>query len=748
MGWDPRRDKHKEIKNSGSHSSAGNGYSRGSEGQYRSTTAKKAAANSTASVTHGGGRGKFENNVTNNTHKTDVAYIQAYLKDIGIDGGVVSNLDTNTYDIYYTGPDGRPYVYQVSMKANGKPYNQAAMNTAVSGITKGFNSYSSGSGYGSGSGSGSRYSYGNPYAAANAAASNAMLNAIINGTNPNVARATAAKQDFTISKADYKALKAKYPKYSDEQLTKLIANSKWAKNFGAGLNNTPTVSDLEGATLEDYLATAGEGNEASKDMTDAVISQRSDALLKEIANDPAMYEAVVNQLRTDAAAGTVAGQRAANILSAVRQSNDSYKTGADELYNEIGGTGEDSSAGQMRSAIYNNLIGAYGGFTNQQLNKLSTDMNLQSNDMEELKTALSLIAQGLASEDAQVQRAAADEAARIANAARDRESKAEQKSQASIANANAAADDIATLASLASQISGGSGNAGGANKAATYAHKNYGTGTYNKPKYTEAPYIDENLYETLLTKDYLKFLTDKTFKRYTTQKTEDKLAEQYGLSDLLSADRVVDKFTQFQEQANAESDRVFNDAQRAYVAAIAAGDAKTAEQLTRLAQTASIGRKNLYGATALANQFAQQRANAAVSNNLHYDAVQQNAMNKASMANAAQSGRQQWTGWVGDGDPNSSTGGFSASYNQHVGNVNTANTLYGDLIKSTMGNQSGYNNAVGTLNNDRNTTLSQYAAALNKLNTAGATTNTNNSAAIAGIKNNSAVQKLINQANK
>ena len=65
-----------------------------------------------------------------------------------------------------------------------------------------------------------------------------------------------------------------------------------------------------------------------------------------------------------------------------------------------------------------------------------------------------------------------------------------------------------------------------------------------------------------------------------------------------------------------------------------------------------------------------------------------------------------------------------------------------------MGNQSGYNDTVGTLNNDRNTTLSQYAAALNKLNTAGATTNTNNSAAIAGIKNNAAVQKLINQANR
>jgi hypothetical protein len=686
-----------------------------------------------------------KNPTLNSSNPTEAAHmnsIYSYLKDTGvIVDGIIAN-PNGGYIVTYVGANGKKYEYPVAAPS-GDNYRDAELNSQLETLI-----YREGSASSAGSSSGSGYGSSNAYAAANAAASNAMLNAIINGTNPNVAGATSAKQDFTISKADYKALKARYPNYSDEQLTNLIANSKWANNFGAGLDNTPTVSGLEGATLEDYLATAGEGNEASKVMTDAVIAQRSDTLLKEIANDPALYEAVVNQLRTDAAAGTVAGQRAANILNAVRQSNDVYKTGADELYNEIGGTGEDSSAGQMRSAIYNNLIGAYGGFTNQQLNKLSTDMNLQSNDVEELKTALSLIAQGLASEDAQVQRAAADEAARIANEARDRESKAEQKAQASIANANASADDIATLASLASQIAGGSGNAGGANKAATYTHKNYGTGTYNKPKYTEAPYIDENLYETLLTEDYLKFLTDKTFKRYTAQKSEAELAEQYGLSDLLSADRVVDKFTQFQEQANAESDRVFNDAQRAYVAAIAAGDAKTVEQLTRLAQTAGTGRKNLYGATALANQFAQQRANASVSNNLHYDAVQQNAMNKASIANATQSGRQQWASWVGDGDPNSSTGGFSASYNQHVGNVNAANTLYGDLIKGTMGNQSGYNNTVGTLNNDSNTTLSQYAAALNKLNTAGATTNTNNSAVVAGIKNNAAVQKLINQANK
>ena len=587
-------------------------------------------------------------------------------------------------------------------------------------------------------------------AIANANTSNAIIKRLLNGDMSGLlGQATSAKQNFTISKADYAALRAKYPNYSDEQLTKLISDSNWANNFGAVLSADQTKSNLKGDTLAEFIATAEEGNDATKTRTNAELTKQREALLKQIENDPELYNAVVSQLRGDTANGIIAGQRAANALDVSRKANDTYKASADELYKSIGGTGEDSLAGQIRSSIYNNLTGAYGGYTEQQLNTLARDMNLQTEDVKELITALSIINQGLQSEDAQVQRAAADELARIQREATDRESKASQQSSASIAGSNAAANDASTQAALAAEIAGNTSiglNQKDVLNATANKSTNYGGGTYNKAKYEDAPYIDENLLKTLLGPDYRKFLTDDTFERFTKTLSEKELAEQYDLEHLLNVDNVTEQYLKNQQQANEASDKTFNDAQRAYVMAIAAGDAKTAEQLTRLAQTAGTSRKNLYGATALANQFAQQRTNANVSNDLYYDSVKQQAANQAANANAVQAGRTQWNQWVGDGNPNASGNGFSKSYAQHVGNTKDAKGAYGDLIGGAMSNQSKFNDAVGNVNRGSNNTLSDYAAALNRLNANGAAANTNNSAVIAGIKNNLGVQQLINSA--
>ena len=587
-------------------------------------------------------------------------------------------------------------------------------------------------------------------AVANAKASNAVIDRLLTGDMSGLlGQATSAKQNFTISKEDYAALRAKYPNYSDEQLTKLISDSDWANNFGAVLSADQTKSSLKGDTLAEFIATAKEGNDATKTRTNAELTKQREALLKQIENDPELYNAVVSQLRGDAANGIIAGQRAANLLDVSRTANDTYKASADELYKSIGGTGEDSLAGQIRSSIYNNLTGAYGGYTEQQLNTLANDMNLQTKDVQELITALSIINQGLQSEDAQVQRAAADELSRIQREATARESKASQQSSASIAAANAAADDASTQAALASALV--KDTSVGLDKDAVLnatANKstNYGGGTYNKAKYEDAPYIDENLLKSLLGPDYRKFLTDDTFERFTTPLSEEALATQYGLEHLLDVDNVTEQYLINQQQANEASDKTFNDAQRAYVMAIAAGDAKTAEQLTRLAQTAGTSRKNLYGATALANQFAQQRTNANVSNDLYYDSVKQQAANQAANANAIQAGRTQWNQWVGDGNPNASGNSFSKSYTQHVGNTKDAKGAYGDLISGAMSNQSKFNDATGNVNRGSNNALSDYAAALNGLNANGAKANTNNSAVIANIKNNLGVQQLINNA--
>ena len=588
-------------------------------------------------------------------------------------------------------------------------------------------------------------------AIANANASNAVIERLLTGDMSGLlGAATSAKQNFTISKADYAALRAKYPNYSDEQLTKLISDSDWANNFGAVLSADPTKSNLKGDTLEEFRATAAEGNDAVKTRTDAELTKQREALLKQIENDPELYNAVVSQLRGDAANGIITGQRAANLLNVSRTANDTYKASADELYKSIGGTGEDSLAGQIRSSIYNNLTGAYGGYTEQQLNALANDMNLQTKDVQELITALSVINQGLQSEDAQVQRAAADELSRIQREATARTSKASQQSTASIAAANAAADDVSTQAALASELVKDTSvgfNKDDILKDTKHTATNYGGGTYNKAKYEDAPYIDETLLKTLLGPDYRKFLTDDTFERFTTTLSEQELAERYNLEHLLNVDNVTEQYLINQQQANEASDKTFNDAQRAYVMAIAAGDAKTAEQLTRLAQTAGTSRKNLYGATALANQFAQQRANANVSNDLYYDSVKQQAANQAANANAIQAGRTQWNQWVGDGNPNASGNSFSKSYTQHVGNTKDAKGAYGDLISGAMSNQSKFNDATGNVNRGSNNALSDYAAALNSLNAEGAKANTNNSAVIANIKNNLGVQQLINAAN-
>lgn len=576
-------------------------------------------------------------------------------------------------------------------------------------------------------------------------AANALIEQVLGSTV-----APSAKQNFTITAEDYAALRAKYPEFSDEQLTKMIVDAGWANNFGATLSADKTTSALKGATLEEFIATANEGIDAAKLKTNAEINKQRNALLKQIENDPELYNAVVNQLRGDTANGVIAGQRAANLKNIAQESNANYKASADKLYELIGGTGEDSLAGQMRSSMYGNLTGAYGGYTEQQLNNLARDMNLQTKDVQDLITALSLINQGLKSEDAAVRRAAEDEAARIINEARDRESKASQQSASSIAGSESSVDGLNNLMSNANSIANNAGVGLDANAVAAAATShtptNYGTGTYNKPDYEDAPYIDETLYKTLLGEDYTKFLSQDVFDLFTRKLSEEELAKQYGLEDLLNVDSVVNKYTGFQKEANAESDKVFNDAQRAYITAIAAGDVKTADQLARMAQSASISRKNLQGASALANQFAQQRANANVSNNLYYDTQQQQAANKSAMANATQAGRTQWNQWVGDGNPNASGNGFSKSYAQHVGNAADAKSAYGDIISGAVSNQSSFNDTVGQLNRDSNNTLSGYAAALNQFNAQGAKSNTTQSAAIAAIKNNAEIQKLINNA--
>lgn len=630
---------------------------------------------------------------------------------------------TDTYNITYTAPNGEEMLVNVPgathtltpAEVNGYGVQIVnSMNSANAALTAAENNM------------------------ANAEASNTVIAAVLNS----LANAPTAKQDFTITAEDYAALRAKYPNLSDAQLTNLIANSSWVKDFGANVSTTPTTSLLKGATLEELINNAEEGNDAAQDTASIKLTKQRNELLKSIARDPALYDAVVKQLRADTAGGRVVGQRAANLLDTARTKNTEYKSAADALYEATGGVDAESLAGQLRSSVYNNLTGSYGSYIDQQLNKLASDTNAQATDVDKLITVLSLINQGLQSEDATIRRQAEDELTRIQNEASSRESKASMESEATIAASSAAVDNAANTANLATTVVN-SGD-GSTTPVTSNTYQSYGTGLYNKPDLTTAPYIDETLYNALLGEDVTKFLEQDAFNRYTKPKSQADLAQAYGLEDLLDVNNVVNNYQQYQQQANEASDKVFNDAQRAYVMAVAAGDAKTVEQLTRLAQQAGVGRKNIYGATALANQFAQQNANALVSDSLYYAALQQQAANKASMSNAAATGQAQWNAWVGNGGANSANNGFNQSYVQQNNNAAQALGAYGDLMSSAMSNQTSFNDVFSNLTNNSNTVLTNYANSLNKLNSAGATNNTLNSATIAGIQNTLQTQKQIN----
>ena len=668
--------------------------------------------------------------------------IKENLSNNGIDYDNVYAINGG-YRIEYTGSDGKPYVYDIA-NPTGENYTQGELNTKFSGLHNYANSGSgSGSYYGGGGGySGGFVSGGGGISSAdrvaNAQASNEVIETVLN----KLENLPQAKQDFTISEEDYAALRAKYPNLSDEQLTNLIATSTWAQNFGSNVSLTPTTSTLKGATLEELIANAEAGNVAAKDTASLTLDKQRNEVLENIQRDPALYEAVIKQLRADTATGSTVGQRAANALNAARAQNINYKSAADTLYESTGGAGQDSLAGQLRGTIYGNLTGAYGSYIEQQLNKLATDTSLQTADLNNLITVLSLLNQGLQSEDAAVRRQAEDELARIRNEAESLESKAEMESKASIAEAGAALDNAANTANLASTVVN-SGD-GKTTPTTSNTYEDNGTGTYNKPELADAPYIDETLYKILLGEDFTKFLSQGAFDRYTKPRTQAELAQAYGLTDLLDVNNVVGNYQQYQQQANEASNRVFNDAQQAYVMAVAAGDAKTAEQLTRLAQQASLGRKNIYGATALANQFAQQNHNATMSDNMYYSALQQQAANNAAMSAAAQTGQTQWNTWVGNGNTGVSGNGFNQSYAQQNNNAAQALGAYGDLMNGAMSNQSSFNDTLSNLTNNSNTTLTNYANSLNSLNSTGATTNTINSATAAGIQNTLQTQQTIN----
>ena len=566
---------------------------------------------------------------------------------------------------------------------------------------------------------------------ARAKQSNAAIGILLDKVN-NMGYANAGR---TFTADDYKALSALFPKASDAQITNMIASSDPYAVLANYLSDPDREDNIDTATLQDYLQLAGVLNSTARTRTDNTIQQQRNAALKQIANDEELYANLISQLRSDAASGVAAGHRAANVGDVAKKANASYSDIAKTLYESLA-SGENSQADNIRQTLYNNSIGAYQNYTAQQIALALEAANKFSQQSADFQSVLDAYQQALAAESYKMQRNAADEKARIENEATVRASQVAAQAQADNANASANADLLSQYGQLISNYTGGTNTAAALDTLKNNINNTSAVsqgGTSVTPEYIKNPYIDETVYNALVNNStYAKYLSPERLSYFLQDKKYADVAKENGIDYLMDAYGLSNLYAQAAEEANKESDKVFNAAQKAYLAAVAAGDTQTIAQLTGVAATAGASRGNLYGTSALANQFSQQRRNATIGNTLLQDQINQQTANLDALVRAKQQGLSDRVNYLGNGTGSSPSGllGATSLYNSVSG---SNRSKYSDIAGETMLSQAEQNDIISTLGNAANSARAQLASTYNSANGAAAATNANVDATRKGL---------------
>lgn len=566
------------------------------------------------------------------------------------------------YYITYTGADGQILPGTIPLPHEGTRYTQAELNA----LKAQFPSATSSSGSSSGSGSyGSSRGYSGPDKAT-ASRTKAQLEKLAG-----IAKQTAQTNvDYSNGKLNVITPQALI---KDDTILNAVENSN-AKSFFKSLQQE-SKDEIDTAALEELMSAAGIIAENVEDATDLQTKKSTKALLKQIKQDPTLYNAIVSQLRGDAAAGVTAGDSVANILNTAAEANASYKAAADKINEQFGGAGQDSIAAQTRNTVAGALASGYNTYTEQQIAALGRMIGLKEADLANFITAVESAQAGMGYE------VAADE--RASNKAlTDAEIKAALQGAKSDAAANAIINAISTTSGVVGSTTPVS-NVTGGEAALNYKVPDYIAQTISN--------LDSKTYQDLVDSGLIDWILNKGYKRFANNETESKLAKQFGLSDLVTDGAVEKKYAEFQTQANRASDRTLTNAQKAYLTAIAAGDTKTADQLTRLAETASTSKANMYNAGAVANQYKQQVNNANVSNDLMYDRQIQALANSSALAQSKINAAAQRKAWGGNGNDVSGTTTLGGAFNRYKTDGATANAAIGDLYNSAIGGVSSIN---------------------------------------------------------
>ena len=534
-----------------------------------------------------------------------------------------------------------------------------------------------------------------------------------------------------MSAADRAAVTAKLP--GTNRLT--------AYNKLNGVDIVPNITgnqDISGTiqrrALAELMGLGDQVLDENDDVRQRNIRTQQAALLQQIQQDPELYNALVQRFRADSAAGVTAGQRAANAGDVVNQSQAGYTEAAQNLYDSL--FKPDGEIAKTRDEALSTQQSALDQYITGQLNnarKDAVDAGTQATDLRTAMDALSEVfgvdvskyANDILEASAAKDTKASDILARIAG-----------NSQTTLANQDAALQQILNTYNLGNNLAstGASGStdvssALGVIMRALQKPASTGAGfkTVSTPDYKKAKQFNNQQYNDVLNSEYMDYLDPDVIKRMGSSKSLDDILSEYGL-DMLSEEGLKTLYTQYAEDANKRSDQVFNAAQRAYIAAITAGDAKTSEQLTRLAQNTSGARSNLYATEALANQFKQQRANANTGLQMATDVQNQrsanaNAVNKAALQ--ANSALSSYLGTGADGYDKSTLYAIGSLWDQAA----AANRQsYGTLSNSIMQGVQNMNtqNVQNSVNNANR--LAQLAAGITSANAAAAANNAANTA--------------------
>lgn len=536
------------------------------------------------------------------------------------------------------------------------------------------------------------------------------------------------------SQADANAAKAKLPGTDNLHAWNNLKNedllSDMSGNFTdpTKVNKAPERLDLP--TLQELVD--GIINE-DVDKTTRDINSTKAKVLDQIRKDPQLYNAIVQQFRTDNAAGTVAGQRAANAQGVSQEFNKTYDEAADNVYKGLF-EGENNVSANTRNSVLKDRTDILDSYIQAQLNNASQDVFARDKLVSDVKTATESLRNALdvdldkytSAAKVNDSKAAANTSARI--------SAIDGNARTEIENQTSDLDAIANLANVTKDVllEGMRNNTDVSaavntllqNKDAFTASDKYGY------KIVNAPTEDLKAFEN---KQYNSVVNNKVFQSYidnagnlTKNITPEELMKAYGLEVLLTDKSFMDEYAKYASEANTESDKVFNQAQRAYIAAITAGDAKTADQLTRLATSTGGTKGNLYAASALANQYNQQTGLTTTGRQLAADYQNQQSDNATNIHNALLGAYDKRTEYLGNGYYNTDKATINGTVNKYNDQSADLRGTFMGLHNKTMTNTQGMTNVNADLAASNNTRAGNIAAQITASNASKATSNTRN----------------------